>query len=84
LPIGLDGDIRTVTLAGQVEGRAMAKKKAASIKVTGKIPSLTLSMPLDAKKVKAIQRCIDKGTLRITVSKVDLAAGRIGASWLYD
>jgi hypothetical protein len=59
-------------------------KKSASIKVTGKIPSLTLSMPLDAKKVKAIQRCIQKGTLRITVSKVDLAAGRLGASWLYD
>jgi hypothetical protein len=61
-----------------------ARKKAPSIAVTGTIPQLTLNMPLDARKIKAIQRCIEKGNLRITVSKVDLAAGRIGDAWLYD
>jgi hypothetical protein len=59
-------------------------KKAPSIAVTGTIPKLTINMPLDARKIKAIQKCIEKGTLSITVSKVDLAAGRIGEAWLYD
>ena len=30
-------------------------------------------MPLDAKKIKAIQKCIEKGNLHVTISKVDLA-----------
>lgn len=60
------------------------RKKAASVQVTGPIPKLTLSMPLDAKKVAAIQKCIGKGTLTITVNKVDLATGKLGAGWLYD
>ena len=58
--------------------------KAPTLAVEGVLPKLTLNMPLDAKKVKAIQKCIEKGTLTITVSKVDLAAGRIGQAWLYD
>ncbi len=65
----------------------MAKKsmkKAPTIQVKGNIPKLSLTMPLDAKKIKAIQRCIEKGQLTITVSKVDLAAGKIGEAWLYD
>lgn len=63
----------------------MAKrKKVPSIAVQGEIPKLTLNMPLDAKKIKAIQRCIAKGELKITVSKVDLKAGKIGEAWLYD
>lgn len=61
-----------------------APKKSPTIKVTGTLPKLTLDMPLDARKIKAIQKCIEKGTLSITVSKVDLAAGRIGDAWLYD
>lgn len=60
------------------------KAKAPSIAVVGSIPKLKLDMPLDARKIKAIQRCIAKGALSITVSKVDLATGRIGDSWLYD
>ena len=64
--------------------KKQVKKKAASIAVHGNIPKLRLDMPLDAKKIKAIQRCIEKGRLTITVSKVDLAAGRLGDSWLYD
>jgi hypothetical protein len=60
------------------------KKKAAIIGVRGVIPKLSLDMPLDADKIKAIQRCIKKGKLTITVSKVDLGAGKVGDSWLYD
>jgi len=62
------------------------KKRSAkpSIAVRGSIPQMSLSMPLDASKIKAIQRCIAKGQLTITVSKVDLAAGKIGEAWIYD
>ncbi len=63
---------------------AVPKKKAPTVALTGTLPKLTLNMPLDARKVKAIQKCIEKGNLTITVSKVDLAAGRIGDAWLYD
>lgn len=59
-------------------------KKSPTITLAGTLPKLTLNMPLDARKIKAIQKCIEKGTLSITVSKVDLAAGRIGDAWLYD
>jgi hypothetical protein len=64
---------------------ARAKKTVTKASIAlGSIPKLTLEMPLDAAKVKAIQKCIAKGTLKITVSKVDLAAGRAGDPWLYD
>ena len=65
----------------------MAKKptkKKPSISTQGTIAKLKLDMPLDAKKIAAIQRCIKKGTLSITVNKVDLAAGRIASAWIYD
>jgi len=64
----------------------MAKaKKTGSNKPNMIIPKLTLSMPLDEAKTKAIQRCIQKGTLKITISKVDLSAGPLGGeAWLYD
>lgn len=64
--------------------KARPKAAKSSIAVSGTIPRLTLSMKLDAKKVAAIQRCIEKGTLRVTVNKVDLVRGRIGESWIYD
>jgi anti-sigma28 factor (negative regulator of flagellin synthesis) len=41
-------------------------------------------MPLDDKKIKAIQKCIEKGTLEVTINRVDLAAGEVGDPWLYD
>lgn len=63
--------------------KAKAKRKT-SVAVSGAIPKLTLSMQLDEKKVAAIRKCIAKGTLRLTVSKVDLVRGRIGESWIYD
>jgi hypothetical protein len=66
----------------------MATKKSDQgknkLSLEGTIPKLTLTMPVDAAKAKAIQRCIAKGTLSITVSKVDLQTGRIGDAWLYD
>jgi hypothetical protein len=64
----------------------MAKKARptrATVKVQG-ASKLTLDMPLDARKIKAIQRCIAKGTLKITVNKVDLSTGKLGDGWLYD
>jgi hypothetical protein len=60
------------------------RKKAPTVAVVGPIPKLKIDMPLDARKIQAIQRCIEKGTLSITVSKVDLATGRLGDGWLYD
>ena len=64
--------------------KSEAPKKPATIAMTGALPKLTLNMPLDAKKIKAIQKCIEKGSLTITVSKVDFAAGRLGQSYIYD
>jgi len=64
---------------------ARAKKTGTKTSVSvASIPKLTLEMALDDAKIKAIQRCIEKGTLKITISKVDLAAGRAGDPWLYD
>ena len=60
------------------------RKRSASVSARGVIPQLTLKMPLDAKKVKAIKRCIERGELRITVKKVNLATGKLGEAWLYD
>ena len=64
-----------------------AKKAAgtkATVSVAGAIPKLKLTMPLDAKKVAAIQKCIAKGSLTITLSKLDLVGGKLGDPWLYD
>lgn len=58
--------------------------KSASVKLGGTIPKLKLTMPLDEKKIAAIQRCIAKGNLTVTLSKVDLAGGRLGGSYIYD
>ncbi|HEX4419500.1 MAG TPA: hypothetical protein VH165_16420 [Kofleriaceae bacterium] len=60
------------------------KSSSAKITVSGAIPKLTLSMPLDDKKIKAIQKCLEKGHLELTVSKVDLTAGVVREPWLYD
>jgi hypothetical protein len=64
----------------------MAKRRATkpTVKVVAGTSKLTMNMPLDARKIKAIQRCIDKGTLRVTINKVDLASGKLGDGWLYD
>jgi hypothetical protein len=46
-------------------------------------PLMKLSFKLDAKKIEQIQRCLKKGRLTITVSKVD-PGGRAGNGYLYD
>lgn len=44
-----------------------------------------LSFALDADKVEAIKRCLEKGTLTITMTKVDLnEVGRADEPYLYD
>ncbi|MBX3740454.1 MAG: hypothetical protein KF712_05650 [Akkermansiaceae bacterium] len=66
-------------------------KKAAAVKKTVKAKKtasptgeLTLEMALDDKKIAAIQQCLQKGQLKITVKQVDLSNGKLGDSWLYD
>ena len=65
----------------------MAKTPApnsAKISTTGGIPEMHLDMPLDEKRVAQIQKCLANGHLKISLSHVDLATGRLGESWLYD
>lgn len=69
--------------------KASAKKAGttkAAAKPTASLSGdkLNLSFPLTAAKIAAIHRCIAKGSLKVTVNKVDLGRGRIGESWLYD
>lgn len=68
----------------QSKGKKPRKSKAASVKLHGSMPKVTLDMPLDDKKIAAIKRCLAKGRLTMTVSKVDFAAGTLGEGWLYD
>jgi len=58
--------------------------KAPSIAMDGTIAKLRLDFPLDEKKIAEIKRCIAKGTLAITMSRVDLVKGRLGDPYKYD
>ena len=60
------------------------KKQAPKLQVTGALPKVKISMPLDAKQIEAIKRCLAKGRLELTMTNVDLAKGRLGEGWLYD
>jgi hypothetical protein len=65
--------------------KATSKKtKAPSIAVEGTIAKLTLNLPLDEAKIAQIQRCIAKGQLSVSVSRVDLARGRLDDPYKYD
>lgn len=64
--------------------KASTGKRSPKVSAEGSIPKLRFDFPLDDRKVQQIQRCIAKGQLSITVSRVDLAAGRLGDAWLYD
>jgi hypothetical protein len=71
--------------------KASAKKTAAKKSAAAKAPTasvsgdrLKLNFPLNATKAAAIRRCLAKGTLSVTVSKVNLRGGRIEEPWLYD
>ena len=65
-----------------------ASSKKAAKKKTGKAAAASskvkLDFPLDTQTIAAIHRCIAKGTLRVTVNRVDLSAGRLRGPWLYD
>ena len=61
----------------------MAQKKRAS--TSSKEPHITLNLPLDEAKVAAIQKCIQKGTLSITVASVEaLKSVRADDGYKYD
>ena len=66
--------------------KASAKKGAAPKAATATLAGdrLKLNFPLDAQKAAAIRRCLAKGKLTVTVSRVNLGAGRLGDPWLYD
>jgi hypothetical protein len=52
---------------------------------TPEIERLTLSFPAaDKTKMEAIKHCVEHGELKITLSKVHLASGRVGEAWEYD
>lgn len=67
----------------------MASKKASggSRKKAGVTVEHTteLHLELDAEKIAAIKRCMEKGALKISVSKLNLATGgRAGGGYEYD
>jgi hypothetical protein len=71
-------------MAKKSASRSKKARRRPNVALQGAIPRIKLSMPLDASKIRAIQRCIAKGQLTITVNKVDLATGKLGDGWLYD
>jgi len=64
--------------------KATVKKAAPTARAAIVGSKLQLDFPLSAAKVAAIQKCIAKGTLRVSVNKVDLGAARLKGPWLYD
>lgn len=71
----------------------MATKKASSKKTTKKggkkaataaTSKVKLDFALDPARVEAIKKCLAKGKLTVTVSRVNLGAGKIRDPWLYD
>lgn len=64
--------------------KTAAAAKTPAVTLQGALPKLRVDFKLDENKIAQIQRCIAKGSLSITLSRVDLAAGRAGDPWLYD
>lgn len=64
------------------KSKASTKKSAA--KKTTVAAKHKIEFALNPERVAAIQRCLEKGTLRVTVSRTDLLRGRIRDPWLYD
>jgi hypothetical protein len=60
---------------------AKKPKKAATTAAASKVK---LDFALDPARVEAIKKCLAKGKLTVTVSKVNLSAGKIRDPWLYD
>jgi len=64
-----------------------SKKKAAKKGAKKSVASrakVKLNLPIDAAKVEAIQRCLAKGTLTVTLSKADIGRARLGDPYKYD
>jgi anti-sigma28 factor (negative regulator of flagellin synthesis) len=73
--------------AKKASSKKASTKKAAPAKTARAAivgAKLQLEFPLTAAKVAAIQECIAKGTLTVSVNKVDLGAARLRGPWLYD
>lgn len=61
----------------------MAKKS--STKASAAAPSLKLAFPVSKAKLAAIQRCLAKGQLTITISQTSLSKrGRAAGGYIYD
>ncbi len=60
---------------------AKKTKKAATATAASKVK---LDFALDPARVEAIKKCLAKGKLTVTVSRVNLTAGKIRDPWLYD
>jgi len=70
-----------------VAKKASSKKKKASAKKKTAASAAKVKLDfgaLDPAKVEAIQRCLAKGKLAVTVNKVSLGKARIKDPWLYD
>jgi hypothetical protein len=61
----------------------MAKARKPSKRAAAAPGGMKLSLKLDPQKIEQIQRCLKKGRLTITVSKVS-ALGRAENGYLYD
>ncbi len=62
----------------------MAKKATGAKKVAAG-HSLKLALPVSKEKVAAIQRCLAKGQLTITISQTSVAKGaRAAGGYIYD
>jgi hypothetical protein len=62
----------------------MAKKAARKKKAATQAHDLRLSFSVTPRQLTAIQRCLEKGTLRITLSSKTLAGGRASDPYIYD
>ena len=61
-----------------------SKKTSAKKSTKATTAKQKIEFALDPERVAAIKRCLDKGTLRVTVSRADLLRGRVKDPWLYD
>jgi hypothetical protein len=61
--------------------KAKTAKKASTRAAAG---GLDLQFKLDSSKIAAIQNCLKKGKLTISVSKIDALGGRSSNSYNYD
>lgn len=61
-----------------------SKKTSAKKSTKATAAKQKIEFALNPERVAAIKRCLDKGTLRVTISRADLLRGRVKDPWLYD